>query len=265
MYIDPPSPNVPDQMIEDSDDPEPIENTINMSQHNFDSRLLDEHGELFSRYESEDFMLEARAGPSDSDQYRLPNDINERKNSDILNQALTMTDLPPTSSGQQVHRSIYHSTSDQSSLSNEMHTPEIKDNLRERNQTENDTQNNLNLTQSRDQILRLPGDQQYILLQGSSEQLETYEEPFYHNPSGSMDNNLHALQPGQAEQNLQLNGDQPRQILTVDPSQLSIDNSGTGTIIIEAPAGLPASQLHQILENAGVGQCLSKSGPGPAS
>jgi hypothetical protein len=268
MYIDPPSPNVPVQMIEDSDDPEPIENTINLSQHNFDSRLLDEQGELFSRYESEDFMLEARARPSDTDQYRLPNDINERENSDILNQALTMTDLPPTSSGQHVHRSIYHSSSEQSSLTNEIHTPKIKEDVLERNASEDTTQNSLNLNQNRDQILRLPGDQQYILLQGSSEQMETFAEPFYHNPSASIDNNLHTLQPGQAlAQNLQgqLNGDHHRQILTVDPSQLSIDNSGTGTIIIEAPAGLPTSQLHQILENAGVGQCLSKSGPGPSS
>ena len=262
MYIDPPSPNVPAQMIEDSDDPEPIENTINMSQHNFDSRLLDEQGELFSRYESEDFMLEARAGPSESEHYRLPNEINERENSDILNQALTLTDLPPTSSGQQCHRSVYHTTSEQGALSSK-----IKDSG-ERNATESSTQNNLNLTQSRDQILRLPSDQHYILLQGSSEQMETYEEPFYQNPGGSIDNTLQALPPGaSSEQHLQqqLGGDHHQQILTVDPGQLSIDNSGTGTIIIEAPAGLPTSQLHQILENAGVGQCLSKSGPGPSS
>ena len=144
----------------------------------------------------------------------------------------------------------------------------MKGDVLERNHREDTTQNNLNLNQNRDQILRLPGDQQYILLQGTSEQMETFEEPFYHNPSGSIDNNLHTLQPGPAlAQNLQgqLNGDHHRQILTVDPSQLSIDNSGTGTIIIEAPAGLPTSQLHQILENAGVGQCLSKSGPGPSS
>ena len=262
MYIDPPSPNVPAQMIEDSDDPEPIENTINMSQHNFDSRLLDEQGELFSRYESEDFMLEARAGPSESEDYRLPNEINERENSDILNQALTLTDLPPTSSGQQCHRSVYHTTSEQGALSSK-----IKDSG-ERNATESSTQNNLNLTQSRDQILRLPSDQHYILLQGSSEQMETYEEPFYQNPSGSIDNTLQTLPAGtSSEQHLQqqLGGDHHQQILTVDPGQLSIDNSGTGTIIIEAPAGLPTSQLHQILENAGVGQCLSKSGPGPSS
>lgn len=277
MYIDPPSPNVPAQMIEDSDDPEPLENTINLSQHNFDSRLLVEQGELFSRYESDDFMLEARAGPSDSDQYQLPNDITERENGDILTQALTMTDLPPTSSSQQDQRSMYHSyssvcqkqsTSDQSSLNQQMHASKSQDDVIERNQTEVAPHNNLMRNQNRDQILRLPGDQQYILLQGSSEQLENYEEPFYHNQQGNIDNNLHTLQPGQPiAQNLQsqLNGDHQRQILTVDPSQLSIDNSGTGTIIIEAPAGLPTSQLHQILENAGVGQCLSKSEPGPSS
>jgi len=277
MYIDPPSPNVPEQMIEDSDDPEPIENTINLSQHNFDSRLLVEQGELFTRYESDDFMLEARAGPSDSDQYRLPNEIMKNENGDILTQALTMTDLPPTSSGQQGQRAIYHSytsdcpkqsTSEQNSLNHELQTPKRANNVLEENTTESASQNNLLHTQNRDQILRLPGDQQYILLQGSSEQLENYEEPFYHTQTTNMVGNLHTLQPGQAiSQNIpnQHNGDHQRQILTVDPNQLSIDNSGTGTIIIEAPAGLPTSQLHQILENAGVGQCLSKSGPGPSS
>lgn len=40
-----------------------------------------------------------------------------------------------------------------------------------------------------------------------------------------------------------------QQVLTVDPAQITINNSDSGTIIIEAPAGLPPSQLHHILES----------------
>ena len=255
MYIDPPSPNVPAQMIEDSDDPEPIENTISLS--------LEEQGELFSRYESDDFMLEARTGHSQSDQYIIPSSINERSNSDILNQALTITDLPPTSSHTSGHGTLYHSSNGCTSRNDVEMNKGNNGSLIQQTSREEDPNPTVSLNQSRDQILQLPSDQQYILLQGSSQQMETFEEPFYPNPTENIESNLHALNPNQTISH-SISRESP-QILTVDPSQLSINNSDAGTIIIEAPAGLPTSQLHQILENAGVGQCLSKSGPGPSS
>ena len=75
LYIDPPSPNLPRQMIEDEDE----EDEDQPGEMGMDWEGGE--GDLFPRYEEEgqDFLLDGGRGPG----------------GDLLTQALTLTDLPP--------------------------------------------------------------------------------------------------------------------------------------------------------------------------
>ena len=75
LYIDPPSPNLPRQMIEDEDEEDEDQpGEMGMDWEGGES-------DLFPRYEEEgqDFLLDGGRGPE----------------GDLLTQALTLTDLPP--------------------------------------------------------------------------------------------------------------------------------------------------------------------------
>ena len=78
LYIDPPSPNLPRQMIEEEEEEEDQPGEMGMDWEGGE-------GDLFPRYEEEgqDFLLDGGRGPG----------------GDLLTQALTLTDLPPPTSG----------------------------------------------------------------------------------------------------------------------------------------------------------------------